>query len=280
MAAGSVEPLARGSQVRYSDAASMTAAYDPPGRAPNPGGPSLPTAPPTWLPIHERFVSLQGEGTLVGVPSSFVRVSGCNLRCAWCDSPATSWAPSGRRTDLAELVAFCAAGPRHVVLTGGEPLLFAGIAALSRRLRAAGHHITVETAGTVWLEGLACDLLSVSPKLHHSTPWQRDPAQAERHERARLDLPVLARLMASFPWQLKFVVRADAGAADVAEVEALLRELAVPDDQRSRVLLMPECTDSEALRAAYRALMPICVERGFRLGERLHIHMFGHTPGT
>lgn len=232
------------------------------------------------LKIRERFVSLQGEGSLVGVPSSFVRVAGCNLRCTWCDSPETSWNPSGEQISIDELVAFCARGPRHVVLTGGEPLLFAGVAELSQRLRAAGHHITVETAGTVWLDRLACDLLSLSPKLAHSTPWQRASALAERHERQRLDLAVLGRLLGAYAWQLKFVVRAEAASDDLAEIEGLLAALDVPASERARVLLMPECTDPAALASCERALVGACVERGFRLGERLHIALFGHTPGT
>jgi 7-carboxy-7-deazaguanine synthase len=235
---------------------------------------------PAHLLVQERFVSLQGEGGLVGVPSSFVRVAGCNLRCTWCDSPASSWAPTGTRATLEELLEFCARGPRHVVLTGGEPLLFPAVAALSRRLRAAGRHVTVETAGTVWLDELECDLLSISPKLAHSTPWERAPKLAQRHEAARLDLAVLARLAASYPWQLKFVVRAAEAASDLAEVEALLRALAVPASERHRVLVMPECTDPAALHANYRTLVSACIERGFRLGERLHIALFGHTPGT
>lgn len=236
----------------------------------------------TTLPIAEVFRSLQGEGTLVGVPSTFVRVAGCNLRCVWCDSPGTSWQSAGQPRALDELVDACARGPRHVVLTGGEPLLFPALAELSRRLSAAGHHITVESAGTRWLDGLACDLLSLSPKLAHSAPWARDPEWAERHERRRLAPPVLRRWLAAYPWQLKFVVTSDAKrlSADLDEIETLLTELQIPNESRHQVLLMPECTDPKRLSAAYRQLVPVCLERGFRLGERLHIALFGHTPGT
>ena len=236
----------------------------------------------TGLRVQERFVSLQGEGSLVGLPSTFIRVSGCNLRCVWCDSPATSWAPEGTRIDLDNLVQGCLRGPRHVVLTGGEPLLFSEIATLSQRLRAAGHHITVETAGTVWLDDLSCDLLSLSPKLAHSTPWQRNPSAAARHERRRLNKNTLQRLFNAFPWQLKFVVHPDPERifAELEEIESLLTELGISTAQRSQVLLMPETTAEQALPGCYRALVDICSARGFRLGLRLHIELFGHTPGT
>jgi 7-carboxy-7-deazaguanine synthase len=235
------------------------------------------------LRVQERFVSIQGEGSLVGVPSSFVRVTGCNLRCAWCDSPRTSWEPEGEPASVDDLVAFCRAGPRHVVLTGGEPLLFEAVADLSRRLRAAGHHVTVETAGTVWLEGLSCDLASISPKLANATPWERSPADARRHD-ARRDAPeVVRRLMRAFPWQLKFVVRARdpaALAADVAEADARVEALGVAPADRSRVHLMPEQVDPARLPSDYAALRPLCAARGYALGERRHIALFGHTPGT
>ncbi len=238
--------------------------------------------------IQERFVSVQGEGTLVGVPSSFVRISGCNLRCVWCDTPKTSWAPEGEQESIAELVDWCVTGPRHVVVTGGEPLVFAGTASLCRGLRARGRHVTVESAGTVWCEGLEVDLISISPKLAHSTPWERavaagKPSLADRHERDRIDLAVLARLIASFEWQLKFVVRtgdAEQLAADLAEIEGLLVALEIPDERRAQVLLMPEGTDADSIRAGYRQLVEISRATGMRIGQRLHIELFGHTPGT
>src|SRR4051812_13823906 len=136
------------------------------------------------LKIAELFYSIQGEGALVGVPSVFVRTSGCNLRCEWCDTPYTSWRPEGTEWTLERIVAEVRAYPaRHVVVTGGEPMIAREILTLTERLRDAGLHITIETAGTIF-HPVACDLMSISPKLANSTP--ADPQWSLRHERLRI----------------------------------------------------------------------------------------------
>jgi 7-carboxy-7-deazaguanine synthase len=169
----------------------------------------------------------------------------------------------------------CASGLRHVVLTGGEPMLFEGIAPLAQALRGEGFVLTVETAGTVYRE-LPCDLMSISPKLAHSTP-PPETGWAERHEKPRLDVDVLSRLIERYPCQLKFVVNPEAG-DDVVEIEALLAEL--PCVNPDRILLMPEGTDRATLSRRAKPLVPICMERGWRICPRLHIELFGNTRGT
>ena len=224
------------------------------------------------LKIAELFYSIQGEGALLGMPSVFIRTSGCNLRCSWCDTPYTSWQPEGTDLTLDQILDEVAAHPaRHVVVTGGEPMIAPDIIALTQRLRARNLHITIETAGTVF-EPVACDLMSISPKLANSTP--DDTRFSRQHERLRIQPPILAELMARYPYQLKFVI---AQPGDLDEVRALVETLQA---DRERVILMPEGVDPARLRERGLWLADICKEEGFRFSPRLHVDLWGDRRGV
>jgi 7-carboxy-7-deazaguanine synthase len=228
------------------------------------------------LRIAEIFSSVQGEGIWVGVPSTFVRVSGCNLRCVWCDTPYASWRPEGPTIEVKDIVEQIErAGVDHVVLTGGEPMLFDPIEDLAATLKDKGHTITIETAGTIY-RSMECDLMSISPKLSNSTPVD-DLTWRARHESARINPTVLQALIDEYPYQLKFVVNPEEG-DDLIEIEDILAEL--KHVQSSRVLLMPEGTDSETLNRRARLLVSPVMARNWRLTQRLHIDLFGNTKGT
>jgi 7-carboxy-7-deazaguanine synthase len=222
--------------------------------------------------IAEIFYSVQGEGGLVGVPSVFVRTSGCNLRCSWCDTPYTSWHPEGDDLDLDEILARTSAfsAARHVVLTGGEPMIAPGIVELSRRFRERGMHVTIESAGTVFAP-VECDLMSISPKLSNSTPEGIFRAQ---HERLRLQPDVLLRLMAICDYQLKFVISRP---EDVDEVRALIAQVEAP---ASKVILMPEGITVETLDERGIWIAEICKQFGFRFSPRLHVQLWGNRRGV
>jgi 7-carboxy-7-deazaguanine synthase len=223
--------------------------------------------------ISEIFHSIQGEGELTGVPSVFVRTSGCNLRCSWCDTPYASWKPEGEDLSLDQILARAAefsAAARHVVLTGGEPMIAPGIVELSRRFRERGMHITVETAGTVFAP-LDCDLMSISPKLSNSTP---DGAFQKQHEKLRLQPDVVRRLMAGYDYQLKFVIAQE---EDLAEVVSFAAELDAP---AQKIILMPEGIAADVLNARGVWLAELCKLYGYRFSPRLHVHLYGNKRGV
>jgi 7-carboxy-7-deazaguanine synthase len=229
--------------------------------------------------IAEIFHSIQGEGLLAGIPSVFIRTSGCNLRCSWCDTPYASWSPEGKTLTEDEIVAGVLAFPStHVVVTGGEPVLAPGLSPLLHRLRDHARHLTIETAGTLPPDGLVCDLASISPKLANSTPTTAaaGPGWAARHEQRRLQPDTLRRWIEEFDFQLKFVVSAE---GDLDEIADVLRAIGRPIDP-GRVLLMPEGTDAATLDARGRWLVDICKRTGYRFCPRLHVHLFGNTRGT
>ncbi len=234
--------------------------------------------------IAELFRSVQGEGRLTGTRSVFVRASGCNLRCGYCDTPFASWSPEGEDLSVEEIVlrveqlssaAENARKVEHVVVTGGEPMLFAELIPLCRRLREAGKHITIETAGTLYLP-VECDLMSISPKMRNSTPAAAgDPRWTWRHETVRHAPEVVRRLVSEYDYQVKFVVhRTD----DLPEVEAYLA--ALPEIDRAKAMLMPQGIDVEELAEKAGWIVPYCTAHGLAFCPRRQIEWFGSRRGT
>ena len=226
--------------------------------------------------ISEIFYSIQGEGRLLGMPSVFIRTSSCNLRCVWCDTPYTSWRPEGRDWNVKKILREVHKYPaRHVVVTGGEPLLAPEIEELTQELKRNGAHVTIETAATIF-KPVACDLISMSPKLANSTPWKRAKGKfAKMHEERRLNFGVLQKFIEGYDYQLKFVVERR---QDLTEIRDLLDQLDGVD--RARVLVMAQGKTSGELRRKAKWIVELCKEHGYGFTPRLHIDLFGNRRGT
>lgn len=224
--------------------------------------------------ISEVFYSIQGEGGLAGVPSVFVRTSGCNLRCRWCDTPYTSWQPEGTTQSLDSLITRIQSfpGARHVVVTGGEPMLSPALGELTQRLKTLDYHVTIETAGTVY-QPVSVDLYSISPKLSNSTP--DSPAWREKHEARRLNFEVVTAMIDTADFQLKFVVESE---DDIPEIQAFLEQL--PGVPASKVLLMPQAREVDELNEVSPRVAALCAKFGYRFCDRLHLRLYGAKRGT
>ncbi len=238
------------------------------------------------LPINELFYSLQGEGTLAGVPSVFVRTSGCNLRCWFCDSYHTSWEPTHAWLDVAAIVEEIESYDTadHVVLTGGEPMIHDASVDLLETLDDRGYHTTVETNGTIYREA-PIDLASISPKLASSTPTaERDPKGdgewADRHEAARIDLDALGALVDDYAFQLKFVVTDGDDMPEIHDLLAELRAVTETPIEDDDVLLMPEGATQERLEETRNRVADLAMDHGFRYTPRLHVDLWNDAPET
>jgi 7-cyano-7-deazaguanosine (preQ0) biosynthesis protein QueE len=222
----------------------------------------------------EIFASVQGEGLSAGLPSTFVRLATCNLRCSWCDTAYTwDWDRYDRKEQVMTLsagdviAAVTALPPENVVVTGGEPLIQKReLEPLIRELKARGHRLEVETNGTISPGPLAAliDQFNVSPKLRHAGNQGLDVLpEAPLREFATLH-------QANF----KFVVQSE---ADLAEVEALRERFAIPP---ARIVLMPEGRTAAGLNARSPWLAEQCTRRGYRFSSRLHILIWGDKRGV
>ena len=164
---------------------------------------------------------------------------------------------------------------KYVVLTGGEPMLFAELIPLTAALKRGAWHVTIETAGTLFLP-VECDLMSLSPKLSNSTPPPpQDPRWEKRHERHRHAPGVVHRLLSEYAYQLKFVIDR---LADIIDVQNYLDRFDnIPADH---VWLMPQARTAEELREKTDWLETAAQQHGFQFTSRLQIELFGNARGT
>ena len=229
--------------------------------------------------MTELYASIQGEGMFTGIPSTFVRFSGCNLRCWYCDTPYASWQPEGSSSTLdSVLTAVEQLGRRHVVLTGGEPLLWLEATKLSNLLCRRGYQVTIETAGTVGAQ-VDCTLMSISPKLAGSGPSRNGlvGGWVNQHEQRRWQPTVVSALLSrADQFQLKFVVDEQ---ADLAEVESMLSELDA-EILPCSVWIMPQARTVGELNERSPWLRRYCQRNGFHFCDRMQLRWFGIERGT
>ena len=235
------------------------------------------------MKYSECFFSIQGEGKLMGMPSVFFRTSYCNLRCHFCDTPYTSWRPENKDITVKEAVSMIEEyGAKHVVITGGEPFMFKKeLEDLCVGLQYGMHHITIETNATIFHE-VKADLISMSPKLESSTPYEQDPNWAEKHNRERIKLDVIDQFIdycdysaGRRDYQLKFVVT---DGNELEEIQDLISDLGCIDP--SSVLLMPEGRTAKEIQEKQVWLAELCMAHGYRYSDRMHTRFWNDKRGV
>ena len=224
--------------------------------------------------VSEIFYSLQGEGFLAGLPSVFVRLAGCPLRCKWCDTKYAWDQKAGTHHSIEKILQTVQQWPcNSVVITGGEPMINSDLPQLVQVIKGDGKHITIETAGIAYVPDLACDLMSISPKLSNSKP--ADPALAAIHEDSRLDIAVLRELIDNYDYKLKFVVDSP---DDLPEIQQTIEEIGNFDSKK--VMLMPQAATRDELLAKSPMVADLCKQTGFAFSQRLHILLWNNRKGT
>ncbi|MBN2314493.1 MAG: 7-carboxy-7-deazaguanine synthase QueE [Sedimentisphaerales bacterium] len=224
--------------------------------------------------VNEIFYSLQGEGFLAGVPSVFVRLAGCPLRCRWCDTKYAWEEDAGRDCTIVEIVeTVCKHRCPFVVITGGEPMMDLQVRQLARELKALEKHITIETAGIAYIPDIPCDVMSISPKLSNSMP--EDVTLAALHKDSRLELAVLGELAFHYNCQFKFVIDSE---NDLTEVQEIIDSTGNID--AGRVMLMPQAATKEELLAKSPMVADMCKLAGFAFSQRLQVLLWNNEKGT
>jgi len=263
--------------------------------------------------------TVQGEGKSTGVPCFFIRTSGCNLRCAWvgvngkgspCDTPYSSHFPEKNKVLISDIVKTITLNNelvnnniKHIVISGGEPFLQSNkLALLCAELYELGYEITIETNGTIFDEEVMkyVKLISISPKLSNSTPWEKNLVDtgiifnnrsAESHEATRRNLDATYNLISAAvgnlcDFQLKFVVNNEEDLKEIMDDYITpLRQKSIAENgfdfiYNDDILLMPEGIIPDDLEKRHMWVVETCIKNGFRFSPRMHALLFGVKRGV
>ena len=230
------------------------------------------------MKVCEMFKSIQGEGRLIGVVSVLIHLWGCNLRCKWCDEKKCLKKGEYQEMTLSDIISkmgkyHC----KHIIISGGEPMLSSEISQFTKMLKLEGYHITVETNGTIVKKDLAADLISMSPKLLNSVPDYTNPEQFKIYNERRLNIKAIKFYMKNFDYQVKFVVEDESDSMEVEKIISELRE--VPTYDEEKILMMPLSSSRRELFKVQKRIAELCIKKGYRYGNRLHLQIWGKCSG-
>lgn len=229
--------------------------------------------------IVEQFPTIQGEGKHVGVPTYFIRTTGCNLRCEWtnpdktttkCDTPYTSWKPergeklSVRYSDIPKNI-------KHIVITGGEPTLQSDLGDIVKGFIEDNYAVTIETNGTRYMN-IPGAFMSISPKLKSSYPLEGSAWIL--HTKNNKFIEAISQYIKTNEYQLKFVVNSK---KDIKEILRLRDSLKIPND---KIYLMPQGITQKQFKERQKDIFDLCIKYGFNYTPRLHIDIWGNKRGT
>ncbi len=216
------------------------------------------------------FSTIQGEGLYSGVPSTFIRLSGCNLRCSWvdqgkkvlCDTPYSSFYPENEAHTVKEIVNKVKTySNNHIVITGGEPFLQENLKELVNELDSLAYFVTIETNGTLYFPTKA-HFFSISPKIH------LNPQDS-------LNFQALKKFL-ELPHQLKFVVNEPHDIKIISELHEALSKSSI---RKVNTYLMPQGVTKESIDEKLKWIVPMALEYGFAVSDRLHLRLWGKQRG-